>query len=133
MFIELPPLLSLPPVGGLLQTRFSGAGLFFQLPDVPFGGGLPGRLSMSRVSPAVPESSRVSPWPSFLLPAPPAEATVRTVGARRLGGPVDPENSVTLGKVMITILLVVLIYFSGVFLDTSSYIMIHLIVKSLNI
>uniref|UniRef100_A0A673ZF34 Nuclear pore complex protein Nup98-Nup96 n=1 Tax=Salmo trutta TaxID=8032 RepID=A0A673ZF34_SALTR len=56
------------------------------------------QLSMSRVSPAVPESSRVSPWPSFLLPAPPAEATVRTVGARRLGGPVDPENSVTLGK-----------------------------------
>uniref|UniRef100_A0A673ZDU3 Nuclear pore complex protein Nup98-Nup96 n=1 Tax=Salmo trutta TaxID=8032 RepID=A0A673ZDU3_SALTR len=90
--------LAFSPVGGLLQTRFSGAGLFFQLPDVPFGGGLPGRLSMSRVSPAVPESSRVSPWPSFLLPAPPAEATVRTVGARRLGGPVDPENSVTLGK-----------------------------------
>uniref|UniRef100_A0A4W5NAA1 Nuclear pore complex protein Nup98-Nup96 n=1 Tax=Hucho hucho TaxID=62062 RepID=A0A4W5NAA1_9TELE len=85
-------------VGGLLQTRFSGAGLFFQLPDVPFGVGLPGRLSMSRVSPAVPEPMRVSPWPSFLLPAPTAEATVRTVGARRLGGPVDPENSVTLGK-----------------------------------
>uniref|UniRef100_A0A4W5NGM8 Nuclear pore complex protein Nup98-Nup96 n=1 Tax=Hucho hucho TaxID=62062 RepID=A0A4W5NGM8_9TELE len=92
------PLLSLSPVGGLLQTRFSGAGLFFQLPDVPFGVGLPGRLSMSRVSPAVPEPMRVSPWPSFLLPAPTAEATVRTVGARRLGGPVDPENSVTLGK-----------------------------------
>uniref|UniRef100_A0A8C7S2C4 Nuclear pore complex protein Nup98-Nup96 n=1 Tax=Oncorhynchus mykiss TaxID=8022 RepID=A0A8C7S2C4_ONCMY len=84
-------------LGGLLQTRFGGAGLF-QLPDVPFGGGLPGRLSMSRVSLAVPEPSRVSPWPSFLLLAPPAEATVRTVGARRLGGPVDPENSVTLGK-----------------------------------
>uniref|UniRef100_A0A8C7HY47 Nuclear pore complex protein Nup98-Nup96 n=1 Tax=Oncorhynchus kisutch TaxID=8019 RepID=A0A8C7HY47_ONCKI len=84
-------------IGGLLQTRFSGAGLF-QHPDVPFGGGLPGRLSMSRVSPAVPEPSRVSPWPSFLLLAPPAEATVRTVGARRLGGPVDLENSVTLGK-----------------------------------
>uniref|UniRef100_A0A8C7S1T6 Nuclear pore complex protein Nup98-Nup96 n=1 Tax=Oncorhynchus mykiss TaxID=8022 RepID=A0A8C7S1T6_ONCMY len=95
--LPLPPLLSLSPVGGLLQTRFGGAGLF-QLPDVPFGGGLPGRLSMSRVSLAVPEPSRVSPWPSFLLLAPPAEATVRTVGARRLGGPVDPENSVTLGK-----------------------------------
>uniref|UniRef100_A0A673ZEC2 Nuclear pore complex protein Nup98-Nup96 n=1 Tax=Salmo trutta TaxID=8032 RepID=A0A673ZEC2_SALTR len=96
--IHLPGTQGRPSIGGLLQTRFSGAGLFFQLPDVPFGGGLPGRLSMSRVSPAVPESSRVSPWPSFLLPAPPAEATVRTVGARRLGGPVDPENSVTLGK-----------------------------------
>uniref|UniRef100_A0A8C7JVH7 Nuclear pore complex protein Nup98-Nup96 n=1 Tax=Oncorhynchus kisutch TaxID=8019 RepID=A0A8C7JVH7_ONCKI len=88
--------------GGLLQTRFSGAGLFPQLPDVPFGGGLPGRLSMSRPSAVVPEPSRLSPWPSlgpsFLLPAPAAEATVRTVGARRLGGPVAPENSVTLGK-----------------------------------
>lgn len=92
---------------------------------------------MSRPSAVVPEPSRLSPWPSlgpsFLLPAPAAETTVRTVGARRLGGPVAPENSVTLGKVMITILLVVFIYFSGVFLDTSSYIMIHLIVKSLNI
>uniref|UniRef100_A0A8C7SQM7 Nuclear pore complex protein Nup98-Nup96 n=1 Tax=Oncorhynchus mykiss TaxID=8022 RepID=A0A8C7SQM7_ONCMY len=94
--------LFLSPVGGLLQTRFSGAGLFPQLPDVPFGGGLPGRLSMSRPSAVVPEPSRLSPWPSlgpsFLLPAPAAEATVRTVGARRLGGPVAPENSVTLGK-----------------------------------
>ncbi|XP_031664129.1 nuclear pore complex protein Nup98-Nup96-like isoform X4 [Oncorhynchus kisutch] len=95
--IHLPGTQGRPSIGGLLQTRFSGAGLF-QHPDVPFGGGLPGRLSMSRVSPAVPEPSRVSPWPSFLLLAPPAEATVRTVGARRLGGPVDLENSVTLGK-----------------------------------
>ncbi|KAM9498566.1 nuclear pore complex protein Nup98-Nup96-like isoform 7-T11 [Salvelinus alpinus] len=96
--IHLPGTQGRPSIGGLLQTRFSSAGLFFQLPDVPFGGGLPGRLSKSRVSPAVPEPSRVSPWPSFLLTAPPPEATVRTVGARRLGGPVDPENSVTLGK-----------------------------------
>uniref|UniRef100_A0A674BPF4 Nuclear pore complex protein Nup98-Nup96 n=1 Tax=Salmo trutta TaxID=8032 RepID=A0A674BPF4_SALTR len=76
--------------------------LFPQLPDVPFGGGIPGRLSMSRPSAVVPEPSRLSPWPSlgpsFLLPAPVAETTVRTVGARRLGGPVAPENSVTLGK-----------------------------------
>uniref|UniRef100_A0A8C7JX49 Nuclear pore complex protein Nup98-Nup96 n=1 Tax=Oncorhynchus kisutch TaxID=8019 RepID=A0A8C7JX49_ONCKI len=60
------------------------------------------KLSMSRPSAVVPEPSRLSPWPSlgpsFLLPAPAAEATVRTVGARRLGGPVAPENSVTLGK-----------------------------------
>uniref|UniRef100_A0A674BMY5 Nuclear pore complex protein Nup98-Nup96 n=1 Tax=Salmo trutta TaxID=8032 RepID=A0A674BMY5_SALTR len=59
-------------------------------------------LSMSRPSAVVPEPSRLSPWPSlgpsFLLPAPVAETTVRTVGARRLGGPVAPENSVTLGK-----------------------------------
>uniref|UniRef100_A0A6Q2Y127 Nuclear pore complex protein Nup98-Nup96 n=1 Tax=Esox lucius TaxID=8010 RepID=A0A6Q2Y127_ESOLU len=87
-------------VGGLLQTRFSGASLFSQLPEVSFGGGLPGRLSVSRV--AVPEPSRLSPWPSLgtslLLPAPAAEATVRTVGARRLGGPVASDHSVTLGK-----------------------------------
>ncbi|XP_055728255.1 nuclear pore complex protein Nup98-Nup96-like isoform X1 [Salvelinus fontinalis] len=100
--ILLPGTQGRPSIGGLLQTRFSGAGLFPQLPDVPFGGGLPGRLSMSRPSAVVPEPSRLSPWPSlgpsFLLPAPAAEATVRTVGARRLGGPVAPENSVTLGK-----------------------------------
>uniref|UniRef100_A0A8C7HUD4 Nuclear pore complex protein Nup98-Nup96 n=1 Tax=Oncorhynchus kisutch TaxID=8019 RepID=A0A8C7HUD4_ONCKI len=89
------PRIHLPGTQG--RPSSNGAGLF-QHPDVPFGGGLPGRLSMSRVSPAVPEPSRVSPWPSFLLLAPPAEATVRTVGARRLGGPVDLENSVTLGK-----------------------------------
>uniref|UniRef100_A0A3P8XIQ2 Nuclear pore complex protein Nup98-Nup96 n=1 Tax=Esox lucius TaxID=8010 RepID=A0A3P8XIQ2_ESOLU len=87
-------------IGGLLQTRFSGASLFSQLPEVSFGGGLPGRLSVSRV--AVPEPSRLSPWPSLgtslLLPAPAAEATVRTVGARRLGGPVASDHSVTLGK-----------------------------------
>ncbi|XP_045080240.1 nuclear pore complex protein Nup98-Nup96-like isoform X4 [Coregonus clupeaformis] len=96
--IHLPGTQGRPSIGGLLQTRFSGTGLFFQHHDVPFGGGLPGRQSMSRASPAVPDPSRVSPWPSFLLPAPTAEATVRTVGARRLGGPVDLENSVTLGK-----------------------------------
>uniref|UniRef100_A0A674BN26 Nuclear pore complex protein Nup98-Nup96 n=1 Tax=Salmo trutta TaxID=8032 RepID=A0A674BN26_SALTR len=100
--ILLPGTQGRPSIGGLLQTRFSGAGLFPQLPDVPFGGGIPGRLSMSRPSAVVPEPSRLSPWPSlgpsFLLPAPVAETTVRTVGARRLGGPVAPENSVTLGK-----------------------------------
>uniref|UniRef100_A0A674BNB0 Nuclear pore complex protein Nup98-Nup96 n=1 Tax=Salmo trutta TaxID=8032 RepID=A0A674BNB0_SALTR len=83
-------------------TQGRPSSLFPQLPDVPFGGGIPGRLSMSRPSAVVPEPSRLSPWPSlgpsFLLPAPVAETTVRTVGARRLGGPVAPENSVTLGK-----------------------------------
>ncbi|CAB1316396.1 unnamed protein product [Coregonus sp. 'balchen'] len=76
--IHLPGTQGRPSIGGLLQTRFSGTGLFFQHHDVPFGGGLPGRQSMSRASPAVPDPSRVSPWPSFLLPAPTAEATVRT-------------------------------------------------------
>ncbi|XP_019903834.2 nuclear pore complex protein Nup98-Nup96 isoform X2 [Esox lucius] len=98
--ILLPGMQGRPSIGGLLQTRFSGASLFSQLPEVSFGGGLPGRLSVSRV--AVPEPSRLSPWPSLgtslLLPAPAAEATVRTVGARRLGGPVASDHSVTLGK-----------------------------------
>lgn len=43
-----------------------------------------------------------APWPSlgpsFMLPAPTPEPTLRTVGARRLGGPVPLEGSVTVGK-----------------------------------
>uniref|UniRef100_A0A8C1EHK0 Nuclear pore complex protein Nup98-Nup96 n=1 Tax=Cyprinus carpio carpio TaxID=630221 RepID=A0A8C1EHK0_CYPCA len=78
----------------LLQTKFtSGGGLFSQLPEAPFSG-IPQKLSKSLAS--------ESPWPllgpSFLLPAPPPEPTLRTVGARRLGGPVPLESSITLGK-----------------------------------
>ncbi|XP_060792390.1 nuclear pore complex protein Nup98-Nup96 isoform X4 [Neoarius graeffei] len=80
--------------GGLLQSKFTSAGgLFSHLPDVPFGA-IPQRLS----KPVVPET----PWPSLgtsvILPPPAPEVTLRTVGARRLGGPVPLENSVTLGK-----------------------------------
>ncbi|KAL0994355.1 hypothetical protein UPYG_G00121060 [Umbra pygmaea] len=96
--ILLPGTQGRPSIGGLLQTRFSGAGLFSQLPDVSFGGVSPRRLSMPRGQ----EPSRLSPWPSLgpslLLPAPATEATVKTVGVRRRGGPVAPENSITLGK-----------------------------------
>ncbi|XP_051732984.1 nuclear pore complex protein Nup98-Nup96 isoform X1 [Ctenopharyngodon idella] len=81
-------------IGALLQTKFtSGGGLFSQFPEAPFGG-IPQKISKSLASEA--------PWPSlgpsFLLPAPPPEPTLRTIGARRLGGPVPLESSVTLGK-----------------------------------
>uniref|UniRef100_A0A672M5K4 Nuclear pore complex protein Nup98-Nup96 n=1 Tax=Sinocyclocheilus grahami TaxID=75366 RepID=A0A672M5K4_SINGR len=78
----------------LLQTKFtSGGGLFSQFPEAPFSG-IPQKLSKSLAS----ESPWPSLGPSFLLPAPPPEPTLRTVGARRLGGPVPLESSITLGK-----------------------------------
>uniref|UniRef100_A0A673NMI3 Nuclear pore complex protein Nup98-Nup96 n=1 Tax=Sinocyclocheilus rhinocerous TaxID=307959 RepID=A0A673NMI3_9TELE len=88
--------------GALLQTKFtSGGGLFSQFPEAPFSG-IPQKLSKSLASESPwPSLASESPWPlgpSFLLPAPPPEPTLRTVGARRLGGPVPLESSITLGK-----------------------------------
>lgn len=81
-------------VGGLLQSKFTSAGgLFSQLPDLPFGGS-PQKLSKS----AVPEASWPSLGTSIVLPPPAPELMPRTVGARRLCGPVPLENSVTVGK-----------------------------------
>lgn len=81
-------------VGGLLQSKFtSGGGLISQLPEVPYGA-IPQKLS----KPAVPEAPWPSLGPSVILPPPVPEVTLRTVGARRLGGPVPLDNSVTLGK-----------------------------------
>ncbi|XP_077361067.1 nuclear pore complex protein Nup98-Nup96 [Festucalex cinctus] len=76
-----------PSVGGLFQTRFS-SGLLSELPESP----------KSR-----PEVPRLSHWaapapPSFLLPPKPVEPPVRTVGVRRLGGPVPMEESIMQGK-----------------------------------
>ncbi|TRY98366.1 hypothetical protein DNTS_021791 [Danionella cerebrum] len=83
-----------PSIGALLQSKFiSGGGLFSQLSEAPFSGA-PLKISKS----LAPEPSWPSLGPSFLLPAPPPEPTLRTVGARRLGGPVPLESSVTLGK-----------------------------------
>ncbi|KAM9451702.1 nuclear pore complex protein Nup98-Nup96-like isoform 2-T2 [Clarias gariepinus] len=81
-------------VGGLLQSKFtSGGGMFSQLPEIPFGA-----ISQKLSKPAATES----PWPSLstsiILPPPAPEVTLRTVGARRLGGPVPLDNSVTRGK-----------------------------------
>ncbi|XP_034406784.1 nuclear pore complex protein Nup98-Nup96 isoform X7 [Cyclopterus lumpus] len=80
--IVVPGAQSRPSVGGLLQARFT-SGLFSQLSD----------------SPRPPPLPRGSPGPpSFLLPPRTPELSVRTVGVRRLGGPVALKESVTMGK-----------------------------------
>uniref|UniRef100_A0A665U9F8 Nuclear pore complex protein Nup98-Nup96 n=1 Tax=Echeneis naucrates TaxID=173247 RepID=A0A665U9F8_ECHNA len=81
------------------QARFT-SGLLSQLSDSPRPTFPP---SMSRTSPALAESPRSSHWvgsgpSSFLLPPRTQEPMVRTVGTRRLGGPVPLKESVTLGK-----------------------------------
>uniref|UniRef100_A0AAR2LBS6 Nuclear pore complex protein Nup98-Nup96 n=1 Tax=Pygocentrus nattereri TaxID=42514 RepID=A0AAR2LBS6_PYGNA len=89
-----PHTLQVVYMGSLLQTKFlSGGGLLAHLPDVPFGG-FPQKLS----KPAVSDVPWPSLGPSFLLPPPVPEVTLRTVGARRLEGPVSSKNSITLGK-----------------------------------
>ncbi|XP_068600169.1 nuclear pore complex protein Nup98-Nup96 [Brachionichthys hirsutus] len=72
-------------VGGLLQARFSSA----LLPDSPRP---PPPLYRTSPAPAEPPRS------AFLLPAQPPEPSIRTVGVRRLLGPVPLKQSVTLGK-----------------------------------
>ncbi|XP_068436301.1 nuclear pore complex protein Nup98-Nup96 isoform X3 [Clinocottus analis] len=86
--VVVPGAQSRPSVGGLLQARFT-SGLFSQLSDAPRPPPLP---PLARGSPA-----RSGPA-SFLLPARTPEPSVRTVGVRRLGGPVALEESVTHGK-----------------------------------
>uniref|UniRef100_A0A672YDY9 Nuclear pore complex protein Nup98-Nup96 n=1 Tax=Sphaeramia orbicularis TaxID=375764 RepID=A0A672YDY9_9TELE len=97
--IVLPGAPSRTP-GGLLQARFT-SGLLSQLPDSPKPPFPP--PSLSRASPAAIDSSRSIQWagpgPSFfMLPPRTAEPAIRTVGARRLGGPVPLKESVTQGK-----------------------------------
>ncbi|XP_053703664.1 nuclear pore complex protein Nup98-Nup96 isoform X4 [Synchiropus splendidus] len=78
-------------LGGLLQSRFT-AGIS-NSPRSP--------TPQSRASPWVDTRSLMwpaAPAPSFLLPTKPAEPAIRTVGARRLGGPVPHKASVTWGK-----------------------------------
>ncbi|XP_061658475.1 nuclear pore complex protein Nup98-Nup96 isoform X2 [Syngnathoides biaculeatus] len=82
-----------PSAGGLLQARFS-SGLPSQLPDSPRRP----TLAVSQV-----ETARSQHWltpspSSSLLPPKPAEPPVRTVGIRRLGGPVPLEESIARGK-----------------------------------
>ncbi|XP_035288063.1 nuclear pore complex protein Nup98-Nup96 isoform X2 [Anguilla anguilla] len=86
------------PSGGLLQARFStGAGLFSQLPEAPFGG-VPQRLSRTSAA----DASRLSPWPSpgpsFRLPAPAPEPSLRTVGTQRQPDLVPAGSSVARDK-----------------------------------
>ncbi|XP_038137487.1 nuclear pore complex protein Nup98-Nup96 [Cyprinodon tularosa] len=75
-----------PPVGGLLQARFSTSQ----------------RLDSPRPS-ALADPPRPMQWKSpgpasFLLPPRVPEPAIRTVGVRRLGGPVPLTESVTQGK-----------------------------------
>ncbi|KAM7373876.1 hypothetical protein PAMP_006566 [Pampus punctatissimus] len=94
--LVLPGAQSRSSVGGLLQARFT-SGFLSQLSDSPRPS-LPPPLSA--VSPAPLETCRwVAPGPSsFLLPSRPPEPAVRTVGVRRLGGPVPLKESITQGK-----------------------------------
>ncbi|XP_035998550.1 nuclear pore complex protein Nup98-Nup96 isoform X1 [Fundulus heteroclitus] len=83
-----------PSVGGLLQARFS-SGLFPQRSDSP-------RL-LTQSSPAPADPPRALQWKSpgpasILLPARVSEPAIRTVGVRRLGGPVPLQESVIQGK-----------------------------------
>nr|XP_046267298.1 nuclear pore complex protein Nup98-Nup96 isoform X3 [Scatophagus argus] len=91
---------SRPSAGGLLQARFTSG--LSQLADSPR---LPHPLlpPLSRASPAAVEAPRSSHWvgsgpTSFLLPPRTPEPSIRTVGVRRLGGPVPLKESVTQGK-----------------------------------
>uniref|UniRef100_A0A8D3AM94 Nuclear pore complex protein Nup98-Nup96 n=1 Tax=Scophthalmus maximus TaxID=52904 RepID=A0A8D3AM94_SCOMX len=90
-------LVSLSPVGGLLQARFT-SGLLSQLSDSSPHPPRP----LSRASPSLGDAPRSLHWagpsPSFLLPPRTPEPSVRTVGVRRLGGPVALKESVTVGK-----------------------------------
>lgn len=89
-------------VGGLLQTRFTSGLLLSHLSDSPRPP--PPPLFPPRASPAAVESPRLSQWAgpgasSFMLPPRAPEVSIRTVGVRRLGGPVPLKESVTQGKV----------------------------------
>ncbi|XP_041863790.1 nuclear pore complex protein Nup98-Nup96 [Melanotaenia boesemani] len=94
--LVLPGALGRLSVGGLLQARFT-SGLLSQVSDSPRP-----LLPPSRPSP-VAEPSRMSDWKSlgpssFMLPSRTPEPSIRTVGVRRLGGPVPLKASVTRGK-----------------------------------
>ncbi|KAM4544989.1 nuclear pore complex protein Nup98-Nup96 isoform 2-T3 [Odontesthes bonariensis] len=88
--LVLPGAQGRPSAGGLLQARFAS-----QFSDPP----RPPRPA-SRGSPAAVDPSRPLQWKgaSFLLPQRTAEPPIRTVGVRRLGGPVSLKESATQGK-----------------------------------
>ncbi|KAJ3589071.1 hypothetical protein NHX12_009919 [Muraenolepis orangiensis] len=102
----VPRVQTRPSVGGLLQARFS-SGLLPQSPDPSLREGSPlAKLPpfLSRVSPARSETPRCFSWSgaapptSFLMPPRAPEPSIRTIGARRLGGPVALKKSITLAK-----------------------------------
>ncbi|CAN9501252.1 unnamed protein product [Ophioblennius macclurei] len=92
-----------PSVGGLLQARFTSSFLH-HLSDSPAA-----PLTPPRGSPAAfelprpaqrpkPMSGPASSSSSFALPQRAPEPPIRTVGVRRLGGPVPLKESITQGK-----------------------------------
>uniref|UniRef100_A0A3P8REV4 Nuclear pore complex protein Nup98-Nup96 n=1 Tax=Astatotilapia calliptera TaxID=8154 RepID=A0A3P8REV4_ASTCA len=94
--LVLPAAQGRPSVGGLLQARFTSG--LSQLSDSPRP-----LLPPSRPSPASVEAPRSLQWagpgPSpFTLPSRTPEPSFRTVGVRRLGGPVPLKESITHGK-----------------------------------
>ncbi|XP_074528013.1 nuclear pore complex protein Nup98-Nup96 isoform X2 [Halichoeres trimaculatus] len=98
--IVLPGTQGRPSVGGLLQARFTSS-LPLQLSDSPRSPVIP--PAFSRVTPAAVEPSRTLQWAgpgpsSFMLPARVPELPIRTVGVRRLGGPVPLQESIAQGK-----------------------------------
>lgn len=94
--LVLPAAQGRPSAGGLLQARFTSG--LSQLSDSPRP-----LLPPSRPSPAGVEAPRSLQWagpgPSpFTLPSRTPEPSFRTVGVRRLGGPVPLKESITHGK-----------------------------------
>ncbi|XP_029957299.1 nuclear pore complex protein Nup98-Nup96 isoform X2 [Salarias fasciatus] len=88
-----------PSVGGLLQARFTSTLLHHQL-DSPAAPLTPSRGSPAALEPSRPaQRARLGHSPaSFLLPPRAPEPPIRTVGVRRLGGPVPLKESITQGK-----------------------------------
>lgn len=92
-FFVAVTLFCLSAVGGLLQTRFT-SGLLSQLSDSP---------NHSPVG-QWPTKLTVQPPLSFMLPSHAPEPLIKTVGTRRLGGPVPIKQSVAQGMVGLYVL-----------------------------
>lgn len=95
--------LCLSAVGGLLQTRFT-SGLLSQLSDTPHQPPL--IAPPVTIGPLVqwPTKLTVQPPLSFVLPSRAPEPPIKTVGMRRLGGPIPIKESIAQGKVGLYIL-----------------------------
>lgn len=99
-------------VGGLLQTRFT-SGLLSQLSGTP-----PHQPSLTApsvtIGPLVQWSTKLTAQPplSFVLPSHAPELPIKTVGMRRLGGPIPIKESIAQGKVGLYILYRLRLYVS---------------------
>ncbi|CAF97362.1 unnamed protein product, partial [Tetraodon nigroviridis] len=88
---------SRPHVGGLLQTRFT-SGLLSQLSDAPHPPSLAAPPAATGPLVQWPSKLTVQPPSSFMLPSRAPEPPVKTVGMRRLGGPIPIKESIAQGK-----------------------------------